>query len=95
MNDDIQTRATPGAQLRRQARHHDETSIIRDAHLEPVQRSFTLEHLETAHTADTRSELGGARYLQRVADQTPATLGPLRRTLQRLATVHVHPDIRP
>jgi hypothetical protein len=94
MNDDIQTRAIPGAQVRRTVRHLDETRIVRDAHLEPVQRSFALEHLETAHTADTRSELGGARYLQRVADQTPAALGPLRRTMQRLATSHIHPDLR-
>ena len=43
---------------------------------------------------DNRATLGGASYLQRVADQVPLTLGDLRTTAQRLATAFVHPDLR-
>ncbi len=95
-DDHIQTRDIPGAQVRRVSRDMDVVRIIREARLSNEHRAFALEYVCTAHVHDTRDELGGARLLQRVADETPSVVdhGNLRRTMERLATAFVHPDLR-
>jgi hypothetical protein len=52
-----------------------------------------IEHVHTAHVHNTRDDLGGARYLRRVAEQMP-DLANLRATMRRLATAFVHPPLR-
>jgi hypothetical protein len=72
----------------------DVVRILREAKLPKSQRQVVLEYVNTAHVHDTRGDLGGARYLSKVADQMP-DLGNLRETMRRLATAYVHPDLRP
>jgi hypothetical protein len=98
-NDNMQTRDVPGAQVRRASRHMDVVRIVREARLPGTQREVVLEYVNTAVVRDTRSELGGARYLQRVAAQMPdralpGTRTALRETMRRLATAFVHPDLK-
>jgi hypothetical protein len=92
-NDNMQTRDTPGAQVRRQSRRMDVVRVIREARLPDVQRGCVIEYVNTAHVRDTREDLGGARYLQRVAREMP-DLPRLRRTMRQLATAFVHPDLK-
>jgi hypothetical protein len=89
----LQTRDVPGAQIRRQSRDMDVVRLIREARLPGTQRAVVLEYVSTAQVHDQRSELGGARYLTRAAEQMP-DLPRLRQTMRRLATAFVHPDLR-
>ena len=93
MDDHMQTREVPGAQVRRQSRSMDIVRLLREGRLPDVQRGVVLEYVNTAVVHDTRGELGGARYLEDVADQMP-NLPNLRNTMRRLATAFVHPDTR-
>lgn len=90
--DNMQTRDVPGAQVRRQSRRMDVVRVIRDSGLPGTQRAVVLEYVSTAHVHDTRSELGGARYLHRTVCEMPDLPG-LRETMRRLATAFVHPDL--
>jgi hypothetical protein len=96
IDNDMQTRDVPGAQVRRQSRDMDVVRIIREARLPGTQRKEVVEYVNRAHVHDTRSELGGAAYLQRVAAQMPERALPgartsLRQTMRRLSTAFVHP----
>jgi hypothetical protein len=91
--DDLQRRDVPGVQRRAQARHADIVRSLRDADLPNIQRGVVIDSVGTAFVRDDREPLGGARYLEGLAEQMP-NLPRLRDTVRRLSTAFVHPPLR-
>lgn len=96
MSEPVHTRETTGQAVRARLRHNDVVGIIAAAQLPDHVRTLVLEHVDTAAILAERDDLGGARYLQHVADGLPDDAGSysgMKPTLRRLATAHIHPRL--